>query len=64
MGTYRIFRNNQKGATITIEKKVQIILQKVDKEYTVPSYMENNVKRGIKEALLIIKREETSSLTK
>ncbi|MBS5933728.1 MAG: hypothetical protein KIC94_12745 [Clostridiales bacterium] len=43
---------------MTIEKKVQIILEKVDKEYTVPSYMEKNVKRGIKEALLRIEREE------
>ena len=58
MGTYRLFRNNQKGATMTIKKKIQIIHQKVDKEYTVPSYMENNVKRGIKEALLRIEREE------
>ena len=58
MGTYRMFRNNQKGATMKIEKKIQILLEEVDREYTVPSYMEKNVKRGIKEALLKIESEE------
>lgn len=46
---------------MTIEKKTQIILEEVDKMYTISSYMDNNVKRGIKEALLRIEREETHS---
>lgn len=33
-----------------IEKKVQIILEEVDKKYSIPTYIEEYVKRGIKEA--------------
>lgn len=43
MGTYKIFRNNQKGATMTIEKKIQIVLEEVDKKYTIPIYIEEYV---------------------
>jgi len=33
------------------DKRVDIILQEVDKEYSVPSYMESYVRRGIARAL-------------
>lgn len=61
MGTYRLFRNNQKGATMKIEKKIQSILEDLVNKYTIPTYSEDYVKKGIKEALLIIKRKETHS---
>lgn len=43
---------------MTIEMKIQIKHEEVDKMYTIPSYMGNNVKWGIKEAILRIEREE------
>ncbi|MDF2537702.1 MAG: hypothetical protein K0S76_723 [Herbinix sp.] len=33
------------------DKRVDIILEEVDQEYTIPSYMEDYVKRGIAKAL-------------
>lgn len=34
-----------------MDKRVDIILQEVDQEYSIPSYMEYYVKRGITRAL-------------
>ncbi len=33
------------------DKRIDIILQEVDQEYAIPSYMEDYVKRGIAKAL-------------
>lgn len=33
------------------DKRIDIILQEVDQEYSIPSYMEDYVKRGIAKAL-------------
>lgn len=44
-----------------IEEKIQIILEELDKKYTIPTYSEEYVKKGIKGALLKIEREETHS---
>ncbi|WP_455717648.1 hypothetical protein [Anaerosporobacter sp.] len=43
---------------MTIERKIQLILHEVDKEFTIPTYMEKNVKRGIRKALNKIEQEE------
>ncbi|MDF2544340.1 MAG: hypothetical protein K0S47_4058 [Herbinix sp.] len=33
------------------DKRVDIILQEVDQEYSIPSYIEGDVKRGVAKAL-------------
>lgn len=44
-----------------MDKRVDIILQEVDQEYSIPSYMEEYVKRGIARAL---KKIDQQSLLK
>ncbi len=40
------------------DQRVDIILQEVDQEYTIPSYMEDYVKRGIISALRKIDQQK------
>jgi hypothetical protein len=41
-----------------VDKRVNIILEEVDKEYTIPTYMEDYVKRGIAKALKKIDQQQ------
>ena len=43
---------------MTKEQKVNVILQEVNEQYTIPTYMEKFVKDGIRKALQRIEREE------
>ncbi len=40
------------------DKRIGIILEEVDQEYTIPSYMEDYVKRGIARALKKIDQQK------
>ncbi len=40
------------------DKRVSIILQEVDQEYSIPAYMEDYVKRGIARALKKIDQDK------
>lgn len=46
---------------MTIEEKIEVILQHVDDEHPVPSYLENDVKKGIGKALKEIENKEGTS---
>jgi hypothetical protein len=41
-----------------VDKRVNIILEEVDQEFTIPSYMEDYVKRGIVRALKKIDQDK------
>lgn len=43
---------------MTKEKQINIILEEIDRAYTIPSYMEKYVKQGIEKALEKIERSE------
>lgn len=40
------------------DMRIDIILQEVDQEYSIPSYMEEDVKRGIAKALKKIDQQQ------
>jgi hypothetical protein len=39
-------------------KRIDIILEEVDQEYSIPSYLEDDVKRGIAKALMKIDKDQ------
>lgn len=41
-----------------VDKRINIILEEVDQEYSIPSYMEDYVKRGIARALKKIDQQQ------
>lgn len=49
---------------MTKPEKAKIILQTVDEAYSIPSYMEEDVRTAIVKALVMIEREEAQSEAK